>query len=722
MVVSMGRPADAGVTNLPRLGAWLSLLSLVGLLLIVVGRPLGTDDVWWHLALGEQYAAHGPYLDQDPLLHTAERPPAPAAWLFDLSLFATERAVGFQGLRVTHVAMVVVILSLAYSILRRESGSPVIASLATCAYASVAWYRFVQLRAGLVTVIVVLLLYRLLVERAPPSWRRVIAAVLLIGVSANFHAAFLIGPLLLVAVLLGVGLQDAMLRVGGARLPGESGGVDSARYAGRIAAALAFGLLASMVNPQGIGQHLAFFAASPSPALANVADDWMRFDPFAFGDPRTRLGPLVWIITDALLILVPLTGLWNAIRFLRHPSRDALRAADPVLFGLAVASLVAILSAVRFQWMTIFPLLFLLRAVRGSPLSRLVPGRWARGLAATTCAILVPSFVACSGYSLKAFGVPSPASVYLEMPFSTVKYYSNAVWFLSDSELEGDLWNDYSMGGYVGYWLTPRIRAFVNGTLNFPSQVPVDSRAIKARRGGGPGESFLDVLDRYSVDLFLGIGLPVLRDTRPRRSYTTAHLERAEGWILVFRDLRSAVYLRDNPENRENLARVEGYYAGENVPFDAQRGFDPAAVVRKNPAWAAAHGLVPQNFMSIVAASESADEILRVRALDRLAGLFAVLDAHEMQLSLDERLIRLRPEQPGALRRLVRSCVALGRPREAQRWATRLAAADSEDPQTRVFVTAAHRGGARRAPFPFLNAAEAAQLMEGVARPPTRRR
>ena len=131
---------------------------------------------------------------------------------------------------------------------------------------------------------------------------------------------------------------------------------------------------------------------------------------------------------------------------------------------------------------------------------------------------------------------------------------------------------------------------------------------------------------------------------------------------------------------------------------------------------------MPQDFARIVVATESPNEALRARALDRLAAIFAVLGAHEMQLTLDEHLVRLRPAHLGALRRLVRGCVALGRPREAQRWASRLAANDPEGARTRAFVTGARRGGARRTPFPLLNGAEAAQLMEGVARPPTRRR
>ena len=84
--------------------------------------------------------------------------------------------------------------------------------------------------------------------------------------------------------------------------------------------------------------------------------------------------------------------------------------------------------------------------------------------------------------------------------------------------------------------------------------------------------------------MFVGIGLPQPpRSSRPW-IYSSGHLERAPGWIAVFREPQSAVYLRANARNRANLARVEDYYARAEVPFDAAIGFDAAAVIRSAPA------------------------------------------------------------------------------------------------------------------------------------------
>jgi hypothetical protein len=42
----------------------------------------------------------------------------------------------------------------------------------------------------------------------------------------------------------------------------------------------------------------------------------------------------------------------------------------------------------------------------------------------------------------------------------------------------------------------------------------------------------------------------------------------APGWILAFRSLRTAVYMRNVPRNRANRERIERYYEREAVPFD----------------------------------------------------------------------------------------------------------------------------------------------------------
>ena len=159
---------------------------LAGVLILAVGRDDPSvgggntgpgvqypDQGKDHLALGERYAAAGPWLDEDPLLFSAEGPPANASWLFDLALHAVERSLGFQGLRLLHVLLAGISLLLAHALFRRASASDAAACLASGLFAVLSWYRFVQLRPELVSIAASLLLVWLLLrEERPPSWRR----------------------------------------------------------------------------------------------------------------------------------------------------------------------------------------------------------------------------------------------------------------------------------------------------------------------------------------------------------------------------------------------------------------------------------------------------------------------------------------------------------------------------------------------------------------------
>ena len=223
------------------------------------------------------------------------------------------------------------------------------------------------------------------------------------------------------------------------------------------------------------------------------------------------------------------------------------------------------------------------------------------------------------------------------------------------------------------------MRTFVNGSLNVPWDVMDARHAIVTRQAPEPGESFTEMLDRYRIDAFFGTGLPrVSRPTRPSIS-TTTHLERSADWIQVFRNVRSAIYLRDNPRNRMNLQRLTEFYQREQVPFDPQRGFDPARVLREAPLWAFEHGLIPAGFEQLEKASLSRDPTRRVNARHRLAALYATLGLYESAVEIDRRLLLADPRSRLAARRLVWSLLHLRRPAEAQVAAMQLVAMGESD-------------------------------------------
>jgi hypothetical protein len=700
-----------GRRALPAAVATLACAGLLAVTLAVAAAPIGASDLWWTLASGRALAEQGPELAADPCLHTAVAPPTPHQWLFALGLHALEGAVGLQGLRLAHAALVAAIALLAASLFRRASGSYVAAAFATCAFLVLSAYRLVQLRAELASIAATLLLYRWLVEpEAPPAWRRVLAAAALLGLLANLHALFALDLALVAGSALGFAVQAGL--ASRLAVPSAEAARDAAT-ARRLAAAFALGLAATLANPRGAGAHLAFLASARTGLIWSAIDEWAPFQPFAHTNYPAAVGLPTWIATDLLLALVLGLGVRGAARLARRRDAASLRELDLVHLGLALAGGAALLVSIRFLWLGVFPLLYALRALgralAAHPAAR-VPA--ARALAAASLALALAEAGAGSLRILLA-GVPPGLRAYLRQPYDADQYFVEGVRFLRESGVEGRLFNAYGQGGFLCFELAPRLRTFVDGSMNFPNEVFDDYARVNAQRGSAPLETSLDVLERRGVDLFFGVGVPLAgsRSTRPTGLYTAANLERAPGWILVSRSFRHAIYLRADGRNRENVARIAAYYARAGVPFDPKRGLDVAAVIRERPDWAIAERMLPRDYPELRAALRSQDAAARARAQDTLGLWLALLGAYEEQVALDREAAALRPDAKAPLRRLVYGLLRLDRPEEALAAAERLRALDRGDPRSlrfeqiaRRYAAAARRAAGLAAPEPGADA------------------
>jgi hypothetical protein len=698
----MGRAREASSTFL----AAAALLVVALLAIALAGGPLATSDLWWHLKMGEVYLVEGLWPAADPMLHTAhERAPVQHEWLFSVATHGIDGVAGFGGLRLAHALAVAMLLAFAYAVFRREGAAAELTILATLSFGVLAWFRLMQLRADLVSIPATLAIYALLIAPAgPPSWRRVAASTVLFLVWANAHPLFAIGLILLLAALLGLGARAVLAR----RLaPPERATLrrTDARRALRLAAAFGAGLLASFLNPRGFEQHLTFHTASTTAGIWSLRDEWSYFHPFDWSGFGAALSVPAGVVADLLLLALPAAALFGVLRFWRRPSRKALEAVDPVRYALGFAGLCALLISIRFLWLGTFALAALLRMsaelqpARGQPLARRVVAAAAVGLAT------VHVFLVLRGSDARFL---SPEA-YLRTPYVTAGYHAAGVRFLRDAGLEGNLFNTYVEGGFVGYWLAPRLRTFVDGrTDHFSEEVLQEYFDVKGLRARSDGRSPLDVLARRRVDVFFGTGLP-LAAAADWHVYTTAHLEDAPGWVPVFRALGQALYVRDDVRNRQNLRRVAAYYAARNIPFDPPGGFDPRAAAAANPRWAAAHQVVPLHWQRLEALRAAQDPARRLRALGEQALVLTLLGDYPGALALDREALALRPEALAPQRRRVFALLHLGREPEALAAARALRRTAPDDPRHRALEAAAERLSAARAARP--TAAERSRIL-----------
>ena len=445
-------------------------------------------------------------------------------------------------------------------------------------------------------------------------------------------------------------------------------------------------------------------------------------NPFAWPKPTLPPTPVAWAIVWGLLIGIALLAP-RAIASVRGRGTRRPERLDPAAVGAAAISLALVLGASRFLWLGLFPLLVIARAAGGLVATR-SGAAWVLAVSPALCAL---SFARWGDWPLVTRGVPWTPSGYAR-PYAVNKYYAEPVWIARDAGLEGRLYCDYFQAGFAGYWLAPRIRTLVNGTLNVSPDALRAAAAIAARSGLDDGEHFPELLDRFGIDLFLGIRPP--ETGNPYRPWvsTTAHLEDTPDWIAVFRNLSASLYLRADARNRANLARVAQYYASRHVPFDPARGFEPLRVIREAPDWARDQALVPERFGALEHIARTGRGESAVDARHRVAAIYVALGLYEQAIALDRTTLEIRPQAVRARRRLVWSLLHLRHYAEAAEAAAGLAQQPAADGLSHAIARAtrnlpaleAAEARARLAALPVFERAEVPWLLANTAGPERR--
>jgi hypothetical protein len=653
----------------------------LAVLLFLVGRPIATDDLWWHLALGRLYSDGGPWVRAEPFLFTApQQSTVPHEWLFQVALYAVHSWLGFQGLRLLHLAAVALILVGVYRAFSRAAGREIPALLALAVFIALAWYRLFQFRPELLSLAALLLLQRWVFEpSAKLSAGRLALAVLLFLVWANAHSVFLVGLALVLAALLGSALEDA-LRL---RLPRTSAaGPEAARRfpsarSRALAGVLVLGALATLLNPRGLAQHLTFFTESATGDIWRIQDDFLPWNPLRPADSPALSG-LAWVLADGALVLTLASLAARLRRLWRARDEVALAALDLPGLALAAASLLAMLAAARFHWLVIFPLLYLLRAEqRDSPAASIGLARrdavFAVGLLAI--ALALPFAVRLTGFSRET---SREAEGYFASPWLAKRYGGAAVRFLDQSGVRGRAFHPFNSGGFLDYWLAPRVATFIDGRLDHvPTPVLDDYLALRRAILRGDWDEMRRLFDTWQVDLVLA---PAYGEERYGEPSWIRFLRLMPEWALVFASDDHSVYLRRSEANRRNFERVAAYYGQRGLVFDLEGGFDAAHALARRPAWARRHDLLPDALEEWRAEADSAQPERARRALRALSDFYWRIGAADEQYQIDERLLREPTSDPELVARVLEALIRRREPERALALHASLPAAVQGDP------------------------------------------
>lgn len=476
-----------------------ALIFTVLRVVIDVGQPLFSDDIWWHVALGRVMLAHGALPGVEPLLFTsAGQPQFYQEWLFEVVAGVLDAWGGTPTLRVAQVLLVGAILQQVYARARRHHLDRALALVVVAGLLMFAYQRFVQLRPHLCSM---LFFYGALNIYCVPrlSWWRSVLLLAVVVVWTNMHAT-----ILLLFPFLTVYLLD-----GGGRLA-----LRSRAHAWTLLGAL----LAASINPQGARVLWFYFIHDSNNALVRVVDEWGRI----FVIPKGSENILPW--SSSLLLvsfaLVALSVIALALRVVRDGSGGAARRVTTCELLWAAMAVMAAALAVRFLWLMPLALIALLRGTGTAQLSHARQ----RGVLLAAVAVLMWHLY---GGGVNGYGYPLDADtlrVWSTRNAVQGKYLPRAMLALYASDYAGHLYAPYSISGFASYMLYPRVRLFLNGRYDsYPRAVFEDYWRVFAG-----GRTLLEIVRRYGIDGFL---LPAADNNR-----RLVHTLQLMGWCMAYQD------------------------------------------------------------------------------------------------------------------------------------------------------------------------------------------
>ena len=502
------------------------LMAAIAFVLIHAAPGFRDSDFYWHLKAGELIAQTGSVPVSDPFSYTyAGRPWVAHEWLAELIFYWADATGGFDALRLLPASAAAATLLLMHAIVRRLTPNALSATLATAGF-FIPLMPFFTLRPQIFTYVCFTLYLLVLLDfKYFRSCRLLwLLPVLMLG-WVNLHGAYMIG----IGLLIVFGLLEWMnRRAGASRFSGRSHRLDLFW----IATGMTFA--ATLINPQGL-RILAYpFELVSMEASRGIIEEWQS--P-SFHDllPRLSLaGIFAWIATlayarrkpDLTELLLPLLLIAAGLGALRHLP----------LMGIVLLPF----FCVRLRHLR--PPQALPLTMRSNQAVSTSPGQ------ATTPATVTPTQAGAihllvlamllAIYQLDLLPVEREGRAMKRVPVGAVDYVVR-------NDINGHMLNDYDLGGYLIYRLSPGRKVFIDGRADLYGDKFL--KAYLTTYTGGEGWQLM--LERYGIDYL------VLERDAPLRQMLLAQGDFKE----TYRDERHVVLLKDIPKFRHLIERDAGY-------------------------------------------------------------------------------------------------------------------------------------------------------------------
>lgn len=495
-------------------------LLLFVMLISLLVRDVINYDIWWHLKSGEYVAENRSVPQTDVFSYPLEdREWIDIHWLLQLTLLGVFKLGGFPALILLKT---IVYLSTFFILLRSHpSRKASLAWAAALLLAANASYERLVVRPEMMSALFFALYLFVLTEfkRKPSNHIWLLPFIQILWV--NMQGIFIVGPLVVLFLLIGEILHPIRKKLfpdfEEQRLPAEQFGKAGVLFLSVTAACF--------LNPYAHRgavypfQFFKFFGKDPYGFSTNILEFISPFKILYHNEAFYWY--LVLLAVSLLVIVLRLNSFktWELLTYIFFLGLSTVARRNLLFFAVIALPMTArgveaILASIRNK--------------------RFDYQKW-------LAPVLLISIVAVSADHFFRFYEKRHG---MELGFWGIRedaYPKAAIDFIAESGLQGNLFNDMGIGGYLIYRLAPARKVFIDGR-NIDEALFAEY--LKATQNY---DRFETLSNKYGFDY------AVLESRAPYLKHQAVNLDKDKSWKKVYFDSAVEIFIKDKPENQQMI-------------------------------------------------------------------------------------------------------------------------------------------------------------------------
>ncbi len=471
-------------------------------------------DFWWHLATGKYIIENKSLPDKDPFTYTTkdthiERKSVilKGYWLGQVVFYKVYSQWNLKGIIILRSLLMVIFLFFAFMTIKKQTVSELVALIFT-AVIFLIQRSYSGERPHLFTFTIFSIIFYLLEDYRINRSRKVYLIPILVMILSNMHPGYVVCIMLVTLYLIGEGVRYLFNKA----------------YKDGIFRGLlilwVITVIFSMLNPNGALMLKLMFYVHGGEHIKGIVEFQPTFYFFL-----NKIVPLQYPYIAFLLLSLLGLGYIKRIGTIHVL----------LLLIFTIMSFVAIRYVIFYMCISAPILAGLIVNLQDRKMFR-----WLRFLKRNEGLLYLTACI--TGIFMVFTAIPSFAKD--EYRVDTAYYFTEGVAnFLSNVEIEGNMFNDYGQGGYLIWRLYPDKKVFIDGRALEPEVYKDYQKVINLSKE--KGRSWEDMVEKYNISYFVLTPLFLYGDIPS----VIEELFINKDWVLIYADHLSLVFIKNDARN-----------------------------------------------------------------------------------------------------------------------------------------------------------------------------